>query len=87
MSHKYIYILEELYQIEPRLKEKESELIILIEDMLHSRPKATIDASFKKALRKEILLLAQAESHSKKAYFSQRILLPLSLSIGFAVLF
>jgi hypothetical protein len=87
MSHKYTHILEELYQIEPTLKEKESELIILIEDMLHSRPKATIDASFKKALRKEVLRLAEGEPRSTKLYFSQRILFPLGFSMGFAVLF
>lgn len=87
MSHKYTHILEELYQIEPSLKEKESELITLIENMLQSRPKATIDEGFKKALRKEVLTLIEVQHRPKKSYIAQNIFLPLGLSIGFAALF
>lgn len=55
MSHKYTHILEELYTLEPTLKEKEKELIRLIESMLSTRPKAVIDESFRLELRQEVM--------------------------------
>ena len=47
--------LEELYILEPSLKEKETEIIALIERMTVNRPTINIDESFKKELKKTIL--------------------------------
>jgi hypothetical protein len=80
-------LLEEILELEPSLQSKEKELILLIEKMLQSRPKAIIDEGFKKSLREELLHLAQSEYPERKTYFPVNIFLPIGISLGFASLF
>lgn len=73
--------LEELYLIEPSLKEKESEIITLIEKMTIHRPAVEIDDAFRKRLKQAIL----QEFSNKKTYTFNlfqwmNIVLPVSLA-------
>ena len=55
MNTKIQNILNDLYAIDPTLKEKEGEVVKLIETLLASRPDAKLDAAFVKALRTKLL--------------------------------
>jgi len=48
-------ILEELYAWNPELKNKEAELIKLIELMVKSKPDTKFDEAFSEALKKDLL--------------------------------
>jgi superfamily I DNA and RNA helicase len=48
-------ILEELYAIEPSLREKEEELTKIVKIMIQSKPNIEIDENFKNTLRNQIL--------------------------------
>ena len=48
-------LLDELYDLEPLLKERESEITEIIETMLTKRPIIKIDESWKKKVKEEIL--------------------------------
>lgn len=58
-------ILFELYEIDPRLKEKESELIPMLNEILVSRPNTKIDKHFESDLRQRLLEKISATSTSK----------------------
>jgi len=60
-------ILEELYIMDPSLKEKEKQLEKIISKMLMIKPDVKIDENFKKELRKKILAnpsLSNAKTNS-----------------------
>lgn len=61
-------ILDELYQIEPTLQSKETEIVSLIEKMIQDRPKIQINQIFKNELRDEII--ATFAHEEKKASWS-----------------
>lgn len=48
-------ILEEIYLLEPSLREKEEKIIKIIEKMQANRPDIQIDDAFKAELKKKIL--------------------------------
>lgn len=55
MQNSIRHFLDELYIIEPHLKNKESEIVSIIDTMMKNRPHVSIDASLKKKLKQEIL--------------------------------
>lgn len=52
-------ILEELYTLEPSLREKEQQILHIIESMQKNRPNIIINEAFKKELRAKLLLELQ----------------------------
>jgi hypothetical protein len=48
-------ILEELYSIEPTLREKEGELIKIVKLMIQAKPNIEINEDFKNNLRNQLL--------------------------------
>ncbi|PIS04614.1 MAG: hypothetical protein COT81_05615, partial [Candidatus Buchananbacteria bacterium CG10_big_fil_rev_8_21_14_0_10_42_9] len=62
-------LLAELYEIDPKLKSHEKKLIVLIEELLSSRPAAQIDEAFKRQLRKEVLAKAKKLSADTQENF------------------
>lgn len=52
-------ILNDLYKVDPSLKEHEPELIKLINELIKSKPAAELDEHFRKQLRDEILKMAK----------------------------
>lgn len=54
-------ILEELYALDPDLRQKESEIQKIIERMIKNRPEIQIDESFRNELRHKIMLEIERE--------------------------
>ncbi len=50
-------ILSELYSLEPSLKEREADLIVLVQKMISSKPSLKFDAAFASRLKAEIMKL------------------------------
>lgn len=48
-------ILEELYALDPTLREKESEIKKIIDKMIKNRPEVEINETFRAELRKKIM--------------------------------
>lgn len=67
MNPKIKEILEELYQLDDTLKQKENQLIEIIEKMMESKPSIEIDQEFKKELR--IKIMTELNS-SKEKWFN-----------------
>jgi hypothetical protein len=55
MSTNISALLEELYTLEPSLKNKEKSIIAIIERMLQSRPDVPVDDDFKNELRQRVI--------------------------------
>jgi len=55
MQNTIRHLLDELYELEPNLRDKEKEIVHIIEKMSIHKPQITIDEAFKKTLRKEIM--------------------------------
>lgn len=65
-------LLEELYLLEPSLKEKEDAIIRIIETMLAHKPEITIDETFRLKLREKIIeeiARSEKQKHSKTFSF------------------
>lgn len=60
-------ILEELYALDPDLREKESEIQKIIERMIKNRPEIQIDESFRNELRHKIMLEIEREMSRQNA--------------------
>lgn len=54
-------ILEELYALDPDLRQKESEIQKIIERMIKNRPEIQMDESFRNELRQKIMLEIERE--------------------------
>lgn len=79
--------LEELYILEPSLKEKETEILALIDRMTLNRPAINIDESFKMELKKTILKEFAMKKTSRVSFFTWwNMALPVSLA-AFAGIF
>ena len=52
-------LLEELYLLEPSLREKEEQIVHIIENMQKNRPNIVINEEFKNELRAKLLLELQ----------------------------
>lgn len=68
-------ILNELYLLDPSLKEYEADLIVLIGRMSELKPGTRFDADFAKRLRKEVLLLKAVPKPEKKSFTFNLILM------------
>lgn len=64
MSSNIRTLLEELYELEPSLREKEEYIIRIIENMQKNRPDIVINEEFKNELRTK--LLAELSTTEKK---------------------
>ncbi|MBN1698234.1 MAG: VWA domain-containing protein [Spirochaetales bacterium] len=56
-------ILNDLYEVDPSLKEKETELKKIIEKLVSSKPDVTMDEEFRKTLKKRLLREFTDKSH------------------------
>jgi hypothetical protein len=84
MSSRIDNILRDLYTLEPSLRERELEIITLIEDMLASKPTISIDDGFRQSLRKHISNAIQIDTQKRvPSLFWDRIF-PVC-NIGFAI--
>lgn len=59
MSPNVKTLLEELYLLEPSLREKEDQIVRIIENMQKNRPNIVINEEFKNELRAKLLLELQ----------------------------
>ncbi|MEK7575657.1 MAG: beta-propeller domain-containing protein [Patescibacteria group bacterium] len=71
-------ILNELYSIEPSLRDKEAEVKKIVQTLLESRPEITIDENFINQLREKLL---KKRSFSIQDFFSKKINFTLSGSV------
>jgi len=55
MSYNIKTLLEELYTLEPSLREKEDSIIRIITEMQKNKPSFTIDEDFKRALKNKVM--------------------------------
>ncbi len=62
-------ILEDLYRIDPSLRNEEAELKKLIDELIKSRPDAEPDADFKARLKAELLSKMEKKDHKKVSFF------------------
>ncbi len=60
-------ILEELYALDPDLRQKESEIQKIIERMIKNRPEIQMDESFRNELRQKIMLEIEREMKRQNA--------------------
>ncbi len=61
-------IIEELYTIDPSLKESSADIRVLVSALIASKPEVTISATFIENLRKELLWKAEGSLRAKKAH-------------------
>jgi hypothetical protein len=55
-------ILEDIYELEPALREREAEVIALVEELLAARPVVEMSEEFRSSLREEVLREFEAEA-------------------------
>ncbi len=55
MSYNIKTLLEELYTLEPSLREKEDSIIRIITEMQKNKPSFTIDEDFKRTLKDKVM--------------------------------
>jgi hypothetical protein len=60
-------ILKDLYQVDDTLRERENELVKIIQELLRSKPEAKIDENFVRELRQEILKRAKELKEERQA--------------------
>jgi hypothetical protein len=78
-------ILYELYDIDPSFREKEAELVKIIEKLFSSRPDVKMDEDFKRKLKTELLKkIEQKETSLFSRLFSSKKKAVLRLGFGFA---
>lgn len=66
MENFYQSILAELYQLDPSLKKYEKQLIILMEELIKSKPDIALDESFRQELKTQLLSKAADIKTNKK---------------------
>ena len=68
MEQHILDILNDLYELDPGLKEKEDELKKIIKELLSSKPVVEIDEEFKNKLKNE--LIEKLKTNKKKGFFA-----------------
>lgn len=66
MKPQFKKILEELYELNPELQAKETELLQILTEMVSHRPDATFDEAFKSELKQKVLRQIQNEKFDAK---------------------
>ena len=66
MSYNIKTLLEELYTLEPSLRDKEDSIIRIITQMQKNKPSVVIDEDFKRALKNKVMheLLGKSQKTS-----------------------
>lgn len=80
MKPQFKKILEELYELNPELQAKETELLQILMEMVSHRPDATFDEAFKSELKQKVLHEIQSEKYSARSQSNWKNIL-----IGFIV--
>lgn len=80
MKPQFKKILEELYELNPELQAKETELLQILTEMVSHRPDATFDEAFKSELKQKVLRQIQNEKFDAKTTSNWKNIL-----IGFIV--
>lgn len=65
MDSKLSSILEDLYKLDPELREREAELVPVLEALLRAKPDIELDATFAARLRQKLLSASQTPSSSR----------------------
>jgi hypothetical protein len=85
MSHTDKDILEELYRLEPKLRENESAILEILAKMRTTKPEIIMNGDFREALKTEIMAQLRSQKKSPLQMFPFQFSLPI-ISTAFACL-
>ena len=85
MSHTDKDILEELYRLEPKLKENESAILEILAKMRTIKPEIMMNEDFRETLKSEIMAQLRSQQKTASKLFSFHFSLPI-ISTAFACL-